>query len=94
MIFTGLAVTGGSCLCTIFLEQSFSHTGYVATARRKTANSIRSPFRIMVSGFATFPLMVVTPDSRAYLWTGTVGVGRGDNLDKKEKRQRAHIVVN
>lgn len=30
-------------------------------------NSIRSPFRMMVSGLAIFPLMVVTPDSRAYL---------------------------
>lgn len=37
----------------------------------KTPNSIRSPFWIMVSGLAIFPLTVVTPDSRAYLWTGT-----------------------
>ena len=37
----------------------------------KTSNSIRSPFRIIVSGLAISPLIVVTPDSRAYLWTGT-----------------------
>ena len=37
----------------------------------KTPDSMRSPFRIMVSGLAIAPLMVVTPDSRAYLWTGT-----------------------
>lgn len=34
----------------------------------KISNSIRSPFWIMVSGLAIFPLIVVTPDSRAYLW--------------------------
>ena len=33
----------------------------------KTLNSILSPFRIIVSGLAISPLMVVTPDSRAYL---------------------------
>ena len=30
------------------------------------AYSIRSPFLTIVSGFATLPLIVVTPDSRAY----------------------------
>jgi hypothetical protein len=37
----------------------------------RTPNSIRSPFWIMVSGLAISPLMVVTPDSRAYLWMET-----------------------
>jgi len=37
----------------------------------KTPDSMRSPFRITVSGLAISPLMVVTPDSRAYFWTGT-----------------------
>ena len=30
-------------------------------------HSSLSPFRMIVSGFATLPLIVVTPDSRAYL---------------------------
>ena len=41
------------------------------TFELKTPYSMRSPFRIMVSGLAISPLMVVTPESMAYLWTGT-----------------------
>ena len=42
-----------------------SHRKY--RGETKTPNSIRSPFWIMVSGLAISPLIVVTPDSRAYL---------------------------
>jgi len=59
-------------------SQKLSLTGNVVA--RKIPNSIRSPFRIMVSGLAISPLMVVTPDSRAYLWTGNVGDTPDKNL--------------
>ena len=34
----------------------------------RCTDSMRSPFRTIVSGFATWPFIVVTPDSSAYLW--------------------------
>jgi len=42
------------------------HT-YVKAPGDNYTHSMRSPFLMIVSGFAIFPLIVVTPDSNAYL---------------------------
>jgi len=65
-ILTGVDVTGGSWRWTTFLK------GHHIVCRRcwglelRHTHSIRSPFLMIVSGFAIFPLIVVTPDSSAY----------------------------
>ena len=65
-IFTGVDVTGGSCLWTTFLSPRSGQSPSSVTVIKNT-HSMRSPFLMIVSGFATLPLTVVTPDSSAYL---------------------------
>ena len=65
-----------------------SHAKYYG--RVKTPNSIRSPFRIIVSGLAISPLIVVTPDARAYLWAGTLVLFA---RVASSKNSRTYIVV-
>lgn len=59
-------VTAGSCLCTIFLPKIIQKI-VLKSHKVLTSNSRTSPLRIIVPGFAIFPFIVVTPDSRAYL---------------------------
>lgn len=66
-IFTGFDVTGGSCRWTTFLRQGNS-VGQDRIIEENLTHSTRSPSTRTVSGFATFPLTVVTPDSSAYLY--------------------------
>ena len=53
-------------------DVSATHTMSIAIeycSQSTVTDSILSPFLTMVFGFATLPLMVVTPDSSAYLYS-------------------------
>lgn len=54
---------------------------------RTYTNSIRSPFLTTVSGVAVFPLIVVTPDSRAYFYVTDAMI-----INRRMTWDRTHVV--
>lgn len=58
---------------------------------------MRSPFRTIVSGLATLPLIVVTPDSSAYLYKTTkhnaASLPSADIKKGKRTNKKPHIIL-
>jgi hypothetical protein len=60
-------VTGGSCLCTVFLRRCEVRRWLPSHTFLNATHSIRSPFFRMYSGPTTLPLTLVTPEASACL---------------------------